>query len=106
MTTDLAISTLVSCALRSCLVRDVSLIFFGKRSKITLSAKLERYRILILEFVPNLRFGIRGLQHSGAGEFLIEVEAHRLGGECGGGGGSPARDYTELRDVVIRVAAI
>src|SRR5258708_33731260 len=95
MTTDLAISTLVSCALRSCLVRDVSLIFFGKRSKITLSAKLERYRILILEFVPNLRFGIRGLQHSGAAEFLIEVEPHHFARACRGLHGSPDRACPE-----------
>src|SRR6202011_2869153 len=75
-------------------------------SEVALNAKLELYRVLVLELVDGRRLGSRRAESGNTGELLVEVEPHDFGRERQVLDGSPSGDHTELRDVEVRVTGV
>ena len=75
-------------------------------SEVTLGAHLQVHRVLIPELVDGRRLRRRRPQGRGTREFLVEVEPLHFGRERQVLDRRPADVDTELRDVVVRVAAV
>src|SRR6476469_5016707 len=74
-------------------------------SEVALNADVQSHRVLVLELVGGGRLRSRRRQNRSTSKVLVEVEEHYFGRERQVLDRSPAGDHTELRDVVVRVAA-
>jgi hypothetical protein len=75
------------------------------RSEVTLSANVERDRVLVLELVDRARLRSRRCQNRCASEVLVEAGVHHFGRERQVLDGGPAGDATHLEHREVGVAA-
>ena len=76
------------------------------RSEVTLGPKLQRNRILILEFVHRGRLRRGRRQRRRSGKTLIEMKPHDFGRERQIFDRDPAGNHAELRNVEVRIAGV
>ena len=76
------------------------------QSEVTLGPKLQRNRVLILEFVHRGRLRRGRRQRRRSGKTLIEMKPHDFGRERQIFDRDPAGNHAKLRNVEVRIAGV